>query len=357
MMSAVGRVSSAPSTPRTAEANSVSRSSRREVSDALSQEQAAKRRLAQLQRRLLGMRATHAVQRRHLQNGLAAAAVRAETDRRSGKELKAKFAGVRAAREEQVVELSTKLNEQMVRIIADPMARQWFKLFRHMDDDDSGRISYAELAGMIREELKMDSDELPEAQLRSLWKALDRDLGGYITPGEFGAFMRKGVGKSEPWRDRVRAKNQCEAAAVRAETDRRSGKELKAKFAHIKVADEAQVVALSERLNDQMAHIIADPHARQWYKLFRHMDDDDSGRISYRAPPLAPPHTPHPRPPIPHLGPACRAAELVNMLREELRLDADEMPESTLRSLWKALDRDLGGWISAGEFGAFMRKG
>ena len=33
------------------------------------------------------------------------------------------------------------------------------------------------------------------------------------------------------------------------------------------------------------------------------------------------------------------------------------MAEARLRSLWKALDDDASGWISAGEFGRFMRKG
>ena len=35
--------------------------------------------------------------------------------------------------------------------------------------------------------------QLPESQLRSLWRALDDDGSGYITAKEFGQFMNKGV--------------------------------------------------------------------------------------------------------------------------------------------------------------------
>jgi len=61
------------------------------------------------------------------------------------------------------------------------------------------------------------------------------------------------------------------------------------------------------------------------------MDDDGSGRISYD--------------------------ELRRGVREQLHLSKTEMAEARLRSLWKALDDDASGWISAGEFGRFMRKG
>ena len=49
--------------------------------------------------------------------------------------------------------------------------------------------------------------------------------------------------------------------------------------------------------------------------------------------------------------------ELRQGLRQQLRLGKAELPESRLRSLWKALDADASGWISCGEFGKFMRSG
>jgi hypothetical protein len=44
-------------------------------------------------------------------------------------------------------------------------------------------------------------------------------------------------------------------------------------------------------------------------------------------------------------------------VRTELRLKPKEMLDSTLRSLWATLDEDNSGFIAAGEFGHFMKRG
>ena len=54
------------------------------------------------------------------------------------------------------------------------------------------RISYEELKGMLREELKLKKKDLSDEELKSLWKALDADLGGFVNTEEFGRFMRLG---------------------------------------------------------------------------------------------------------------------------------------------------------------------
>ena len=45
----------------------------------------------------------------------------------------------------------------------------------------------------MRHVLRLPADALPEAHLRSLWRALDADGSGYLTTGEFGKFMRLGA--------------------------------------------------------------------------------------------------------------------------------------------------------------------
>ena len=45
------------------------------------------------------------------------------------------------------------------------------------------------------------------------------------------------------------------------------------------------------------------------------------------------------------------------MVREELKMSPRDLPELDLQSVWRALDADSSGFISAGEFGGFMRKG
>ena len=44
-------------------------------------------------------------------------------------------------------------------------------------------------------------------------------------------------------------------------------------------------------------------------------------------------------------------------MRTHLKLDAYALSEETMRSVWVALDSDGSGYLSAGEFGRFMRKG
>ena len=72
-------------------------------------------------------------------------------------------------------------------------AARRFKLFTHMDDDRSGKITYREFAGLCREELKMKASDVPDEELQGAWNALDDDDSGFITAGEFGTFMKKGA--------------------------------------------------------------------------------------------------------------------------------------------------------------------
>ena len=65
--------------------------------------------------------------------------------------------------------------------------------FKHMDDDESGLISFGEFSGMVREELLLDEKELPTKVLKKVWLALDDDGSGRLKVGEFGAFMNLGV--------------------------------------------------------------------------------------------------------------------------------------------------------------------
>ena len=75
--------------------------------------------------------------------------------------------------------------------------RAWFVLFKAVDDDGSGRISYAELKRGCRSFLSLDSRALPDARLHSLWRTLDADESGFVSTGEFGHFMKLGKKTAE----------------------------------------------------------------------------------------------------------------------------------------------------------------
>ena len=162
-------------------------------------------------------------QRVHSQRWQKAEEVRQTMDRLFHRDLKASMAGAPRATPEELYELSVALNKKMHELqqkkdagvpIVDPRTDTgaasgtaaigrdtgnaytgtvaWFKLFRHMDDDGSGQISYAEFSGMIREELLITPSDIPERRLKAAWLALDTDCSGLINSGEFGAFMRLG---------------------------------------------------------------------------------------------------------------------------------------------------------------------
>ena len=99
------------------------------------------------------------------------------------------------------------------------------------------------------------------------------------------------------------------------------------------VASPDAVVTLAETLNRRLAEM-QDPNARSkrsWFQLFNHMDGDGTGRITY--------------------------SEFEGGVRKELQFRPKELPDGALASVWAALDTDSTGFVGAGEFGAFMRRG
>eukprot|EP00964_Phaeocystis_antarctica_P078233 scaffold48652_cov62-Phaeocystis_antarctica.AAC.1 len=94
---------------------------------------------------------------------------------------------VAAASATEFNELSEQFNTQIAFLETDPAKRSWFKLFKFMDSDGSGRVTYEEVRDMVRSEeggLRLGEDKLPDARLQSLWRALDDDASGYITVKE-----------------------------------------------------------------------------------------------------------------------------------------------------------------------------
>ena len=92
---------------------------------------------------------------------------------------------------EEVVALAETLSRRLAEM-GGLSKRSWYQLFNHMDGDSTGRITYTEFAGVVREELQVSPKELPSDTLRAVWAALDTDSTGFVGAGEFGAFMRRG---------------------------------------------------------------------------------------------------------------------------------------------------------------------
>ena len=84
----------------------------------------------------------------------------------------------------------------------------WFRLFKRMDDDGSGKITYGELESLVRRDLEVSTTELPDRRLKAVWRALDADVLGL------------------PHRRRVRPLHEARQGALRLCTSQHRWKQL-----------------------------------------------------------------------------------------------------------------------------------
>ena len=86
-------------------------------------------------------------------------------------------------------------NPQGIRVAMDSedeAIRSWYRLFRSVDTDNSGQISYQEFSTLLRHDLGLQKLGYTEPMVRAAWVRVDHDASGFISCGEFGKFMRTG---------------------------------------------------------------------------------------------------------------------------------------------------------------------
>ena len=72
-------------------------------------------------------------------------------------------------------------------------ALTWHSLFKAIDKDGSGFVTYDEIVEMTRRKLKQSVSELPEARLKALWCVLDADDSDQLEVSEFRKFAELGA--------------------------------------------------------------------------------------------------------------------------------------------------------------------
>ena len=76
---------------------------------------------------------------------------------------------VETASDEQAIAIAVKLNLAMCRLWPESRSQStYFRLFRHMDRDNSGLISFYELRKAVRELLRIPPDKMGEPELLGL---------------------------------------------------------------------------------------------------------------------------------------------------------------------------------------------
>lgn len=87
-------------------------------------------------------------------------ALRADLDARAGRDVTVRLANVPTATEEQVVELANHLTRRMASLYAG-QERAWYKIYKFMDEDNSGRVEFYEFSKMVSTPSTLPSTPLP----------------------------------------------------------------------------------------------------------------------------------------------------------------------------------------------------
>ena len=183
---------------------------------AISQERTAKSRLVQLRREISVERVALAQMSLEEEKMALADEVRWERAQMFNHGMREALADAPRATEAEVVRLAEAFTAAICKepipvdrrtaakgCMALPETPSWFKLFKEVDADGSGQISYGEFSHMARRRLGLSQAHLPEDELQRVWLSLDSDCSGLVTSGEFGAFMRLGEGCPEAQQRRV----------------------------------------------------------------------------------------------------------------------------------------------------------
>ena len=203
--------------PNQGSARELSCASVSRLRDARSEEREGRQKVASMRRMLQDARTEAAKVELRERRWAEAAAYRATMNRD-----KPDLANVVRLNADEVVGMSVRFVQRMAELEPDANKRGWYNLFKHMDDDGSGKITFPELVDMVRTELRLKPKEMLESTLKSLWATLDEDNSGFIQAGEFGHFMKKGekavraLSPRGTWRTRRDQAKRLEAEAVTA---------------------------------------------------------------------------------------------------------------------------------------------
>ena len=118
------------------------------LQDARSTEHQARSKVASMRRMLQDARTEHAKSELRERRWAEAAAYRAQQNRD-----KPDLGNVERFNEDEVVGMAVRFVQRMAELEPDANKRAWYTLFKHMDDDGSGKINFPELVDMVHSEL------------------------------------------------------------------------------------------------------------------------------------------------------------------------------------------------------------
>ena len=266
---------------------------------AASEEAKTRKRIAKLKRELARKRQLQSLSDAQRTRYINAEALRDQVNEAKGAKVAADVAHVEPASDEEVRALSELFNTQLLPSTPTTPRITWYTLFKHVDNNNSGRIGFDEFVAIIRPDacnlrrcLSLKPDQLSDDRIRSLWRVLDEDGDGTISAGEFGHFMRKGqAAAAESARARLFAARLAAQRRQNAEADAYAGRDLSAQLrASEEELSDAELHNLSELFNRCLAKVTAPDAVESWFRLFKIVDYNRSGRIDFVESVTAAPH-------------------------------------------------------------------
>ena len=294
----------------------------------------------------MAARAKRQLKSRNLIAGGAPAAASGATDRTSMKQ-EVEAAGCPLPDDNMMKVYSRKFNERIDNILGTETLKKgtWSTLFKDIDHDHSGLITFDELKSGVRERLKISVKDLSELELKALWVALDTDDSGFIEATEFQKFMNRDAPpplnreqRSQMLmlkRQNTRSLNE-ELAKRELELDGLKGaqttKEMKAEIeaaGQVVPADE-ELVQLAVWWAKKVAVFKPGVHRGvAWLQVFKEVGNDSSGLITFD--------------------------ELKYVVRQNFKLTKADFSDLKLKQLWCAVDTDESDSIAQVEFSRFIK--
>ena len=245
---------------------------------------------------------------------------------------------------DEVEALSRLFNTKMEAILGTG-ARGWSRLFKDVDVDCSGLMTYDEFEQGIRQRLKLSLDEVSAVRLKALWCVLDGDDSGFIEQGEFQSFMQREVESTVTLDKRQqllqnRARNQFAQYEAYVEREKLLDRH-KSTVQTWKMRAELEAAGLPPSNDDAKKDLAVvfckwlamhDPAdvTTAWLRLFRSVDSDNVGLLTYD--------------------------ELQRVVRSRFGITKKEFSETQLKMLWCAIDEDDSDTVQLVEFGRFVKR-
>jgi hypothetical protein len=302
--------------------------------------------------------------------------------------------GVAVPEGDELKEISKMFNKRLEKSYADGQTGShhatlghgsWYNLFREVDEDGSGFVTFDELAHATRQKLKMQHKELSSDGLKALWCALDADDSEQCQADEFRRFLSLGTikhaaqlsvsskmdqlqkGTSKNLVGAISGDRMNMGSAIASQPTDEMRAELEAAGSPTELDDD-ELTAISQSISEGYMKLRkASGEKNQggvlWHHLFALADEDGSGVVTCarrRAPPhsharwLAAGGCAHSRV---RFASWLADDELEDVLRHKLHQTPSILPKKKLKALWCTLDKDNSNQLDLSEVAGFLRRG